>query len=375
MYKKPMAVCLCCVMCLILCDSYLDNSIAASGSGDMNENMIENHKSFGASINLSGDPIGGGKSYSRIVTNGDHNVANLEELLDALNNASSGEVVYVEDEAVIDMTGIENVVIPCGVTLASGRNGESSKGALIYTLQENIIPLLSTGGEKVRLTGIRLRGPDMERRTEQMKQLMDEGGHDAYYRIPTSAGIQAMHPFFEVDNCELYGWSHGAVYLKNGATDAYIHHNYIHHNQRSGLGYGVVLDKSDALIEANIFDWCRHNIAGTGSPGTGYEARFNLVFEHANGHSFDMHGGKDREDGTNIAGDFIIIHHNTFMATNVEAVVIRGEPARGAEIHHNWFLHQDQEEAVSFQEEVENIYVYQNQYTRARVVKDSGNDE
>ena len=32
-----------------------------------------------------------------------------------------------------------------------------------------------------------------------------------------------------------------------------------------------------ALIEANIFDYYRHAIAGSGLPGTGYEARYNFV--------------------------------------------------------------------------------------------------
>ena len=98
-----------------------------------------------------------------------------------------------------------------------------------------------------------------------------------------------------------------------------------------------MLDISEALIEANVFDWCRHAIAATGRPGSGYEARYNLVLEHANGHSFDMHGGRDRKDGTNVAGDWIKIHHNTFRAAGVYAIVIRGKPRQGAAIHHNWF--------------------------------------
>ena len=88
------------------------------------------------------------------------------------------------------------------------------------------------------------------------------------------------------------------------ASKAYIHHNNIHHCQRSGLGYGVALDEADAIIEANLFDWCRHAIAGTGSPGTSYEARYNIHLENASSHCFDMHGGGDRGDGTNIAGDW-----------------------------------------------------------------------
>ena len=50
----------------------------------------------------------------------------------------------------------------------------------------------------------------------------------------------------------------------------------------------------------------------------------NIDGEHANGHSFDMHGGRDRRDGTDVAGDWLAVHHNTFRAAHVHAVVIRG---------------------------------------------------
>ena len=112
---------------------------------------------------------------------------------------------------------------------------------------------------------------------------------------------------------------------------------YFHHNQRYGLGYGVCLNESEALIEANLFNWNRHAIAATGAPGTRYEARYNVVLDWSNNHSFDMHGGIDRGDGTEIAGKWVKIHHNTFRSQD-NAVVIRGRPTEAAEIHHNWFI-------------------------------------
>ena len=347
--------------CLIVCIFVVSSNTNISIAGE---------ETFGAWTNPTGDPIGGGNSYRQMVTRSDYRVNTLEELLDALKKATSGQIVYVDNEAVIDMTGMQDVIIPGGVTLASGRNGESVKGALLYSVQLDTSPLFVTGGENIRITGIRLRGPDLERRTEQMRELMAEGGRKAHYSIPNSDGIQSSHTHLEVDNCELWGWSHAAVFLKKGAMKAHIHHNYIHHNQRSGLGYGVCLDQSDALIEANLFDWCRHHIAATGRPGTSYEACYNIVFENANGHSFDMHGGRDRNDGTDIAGDVINIHHNMFLATSVRAVVIRGRPTRKAEIHHNWFLHPDKESAVRQSNAEGNIDVYRNQFTKARILKD-----
>ncbi len=135
------------------------------------------------------------------------------------------------------------------------------------------------------------------------------------------------------------GWSHAAVYLTEGIKH-HIHHNYIHHNQREGLGYGVCLGYGEdisALIEYNLFGYNRHSIAGTGVPGNSYEARHNIELGNSLNHNFDMHGGKDRKDGTDIAGERILIHHNTFMNPNVRPIVIRGIPMDKAEIYNNWF--------------------------------------
>lgn len=336
-------------------------------SNNTSDETEKEKETFGAEANPTGDPIGGRKGYRRLVTQSHYKPKTLEELLAALKQAKAGQVVYVDDKAEINMTGKQKIVIPRGVTLASGRGKEDSQGALVYSNKLETSLLFLTGGEKVRVTGPRLRGPDPERRTEQMRQLHKEG---RYYSIPNSNGVQSTHPHLEVDNCELWGWSHAAVDLRRGASKAHIHHNYIHHNQRSGLGYGVCLDRADAVIEANLFDWCRHHIAGTGRPGTSYDARYNLVLENANSHSFDMHGGADRKDGTGIAGDWIQNHHNTFKATKVRAVVIRGRPTQRAEIHHNWFLHTNLKNAVRQSNAVGNMHVYRNQLGTNWILKE-----
>ena len=141
-----------------------------------------------------------------------------------------------------------------------------------------------------------------------------------------------------------------------------MHHNFIHHNQYAGLGYGVCLNRAFALIEQNLFNRNRHSIAGSGRPGSGYEARDNVEIRYAAAHCFDMHGGRDRRDGTDIAGDWIRIHHNTFRSTQ-EAIRFRGVPVEGAEIHHNWFFHAEAEKAVYSEG---NTGIYSNVYGLAR---------
>ncbi len=320
----------------------------------------DNPSCYSSELNPTGDPRGGGTGYSKLVTHYDYYVETYRELVDAISLVSSGEIIYIGDHAKIDLSTSNTIVIPEETVLASGRGTNGALGALIYSENPATNPLFSTGGDGVRITGLRLRGPDPERRTAELSLLNKKDRYN--YTVPFSRGVQSCHSDLEVDNCEIWGWSQAAIYLVPGAAHTYIHHNYIHHNQRYGLGYGVALDQASALIEANIFDWCRHAIAGTGKPGTSYEARYNLVLENANSHSFDMHGGKDRKDGTNIAGDSIRIHHNIFKAIGYPAVVIRGKPRALAEIHNNLFFHTTLEKAIRQRNGTDNIHIWGNKY-------------
>ena len=276
-------------------------------------------------------------------------MATLQQLIDALAKASPGQVVFVDGSARIDCSvpvhieGLK-IVIPKGVTLASDRGHGYSRGALIYSKTMRTYPLVECGGPNVRITGIRLRGPDTSRRMGVHKASSERGkaqgiknGWDSkyYYSFPTSQGILCNHDRLEIDNCELAGWSETAIYLRAG-TKHHVHHNSIHHNQRNSLGYGVSHGAADSLVEYNIFNRNRHSLAGTGGPGCSYEARHNVQMKHSLSHSFDMHGGRDRLDGTTVAGTWMKIHHNTFMSF-AKPVQIRGIPQEGATVNNNWF--------------------------------------
>lgn len=303
---------------------------------------------YGAKADATG-PIGGGAGYTRLVTDGQYKVATVDELIAALGKAQAGEVIFVDPKAELDVTTLvyaESLVlqIPGGVTLAGNRGQDGAPGALIRSDAFQTRPLIATLGPNVRITGLRIKGPDPSRRLDHHRRAFASGraatdANTYYYKFPVSEGITTTQPGLEVDNCELSGFSHGAIHLSAGDRH-HIHHNYIHHNQYHGLGYGVVHGygaNSVSLIEYNVFDYNRHSIAGTGKPGNAYEARHNVELGHANGHNFDMHGGRDRGDGTNIAGDWLKIHHNTFVRQEQVAANIRGVPQELADLHHNWF--------------------------------------
>ncbi|MCM2465684.1 right-handed parallel beta-helix repeat-containing protein [Methanoculleus oceani] len=452
----------------------------------------DQEETFGAESNPTGNPISGGEGYDEIFTSTDSRVdyvvTTTDELLAALSSAESGDVIYVDEMARIDLTDISGgVTVPEGVTLAGNRGERNTIGSAIYSFEveeagdyvvwglasasheesdsfwisvdgegtrrwdleagsdwrwnrEGVhrlssgqhtltihwreknskldgilitddtdylpdaameeqsgerhtwieaesgtisspmeaiadsvalggayisapdgpgmgelpvspggrISLASTdsnypaglivGGENVRITGLRIEGPDKDTDWIDEKKI----------------GIYCTHRNFEVDNCEIWGWNGAAITMVGtGGSDmkagGYIHHNYIHHCQMDGLGYGIVVSAGGvALVEANYFDYCRHAIAGTGVAGDGYEARYNICGPHAiatSPHAFDMHGKPDPNGSGTIAGDTILIHHNTFQATQPTGaypVAIRGVPRDGAYIDHNWFYYTQQ---------------------------------
>ncbi len=276
-------------------------------------------EAFGAEHNPTGNPIGGGEGYADRFTGGIRSVRGYGELALALDKAAAGDVVFVPRDAEIDMGGRPGLTIPEAVTLAGDRGAGGSAGGLIYTNAPETPFLFKTAGDHARVTGLRIRGPYPHR---------ERAAHSSY-------GIITSHFALEIDNCEISGFSVAATRFDEGATRGYVHHNFIHHNQKGGLGYGVSINGATVLVEANLFDWCRHHVASSGLPGSGYEARYNICLEHANGHLFDMHGGQDRGDATEISGDWMDVHHNTFIAQHVRSVVIRGAPCQDAGIHHN----------------------------------------
>lgn len=315
-----------------------------------------NGKIYGAKPDATG-PIGGGQSYTRIVTKGDYEVDSFEALIDALGKARAGQTVLITGETEIDLTADVYIhdfalEIPEGVTLAGNRGQAGSQGALITSDALKTPVMIKVLGPNARITGIRLRGPNPKRYMRHHKRAFsgEKLGSEYYYKFPTSNGIVCDHAALEVDNCEISAFGHAGIYLRAGSKH-HIHHNYIHHCQYHGLGYGISHSKASSVIEFNNFDSNRHSIAGTGSADSEYIARHNVELGVASSHCFDMHGGRDRKDGTNIAGRKMAIYNNTFGVPDQYAVVVRGEPVETCIVNQNWFPHhQDPKKVVRGEE-------------------------
>lgn len=278
-------------------------------------------------------------------------VHNKQELLTALKNAKSGQVVYVADTAKINLTGEQTIIIHTNITLASGGKKGGKGGALLYTTKNGTSPLFRMSHRDGRITGLRIKGPDMGIYANGVNHFAGKSAIDRkknrlkYYKqnmysVPLSQGIRVTAPRTQIDHCEIYGWTHAGVMIQKGG-EAKIVANNIHHNRRFGLGYGIDLDQGKAIIHDNIFDYNRHSIAGTGRPGTSYEAYDNIFYQHHKNWAVDMHGGKDRKDGTDIAGTSVKVYDNTFYINPIPGkalgVVIRGVPQKEAVIKGNTF--------------------------------------
>src|SRR5690606_5319065 len=141
-----------------------------------------------------------------------------------------------------DLSNHKSIVVPGGVTIASGRGINNSKGALIYTNTAGVSPPFKVGGATVVFFGLSISVTDTDIYPYGKKLAGKENDRRNVYRKPVTVGIGSSFSYLIVENCELFGWTHGAISLEKGADNVIIHHNYIHHNRRYGLGYGVVLD-------------------------------------------------------------------------------------------------------------------------------------
>ena len=302
---------------------------------------------------------------STVLTTGDVVVETAAELVRALARAKRGQIVFVRDRKALDLSAEKTLRIPAGVTLASTRGNPGSLGALLFTNKPDATLFIAEADAAV--IGLTLMGPDPSRRTYQLERLQNEGGKGGYYFVPTSLGVSVEGANVRVENCELWAWSRAAVAVGPSGSGTKVRHNFIHHNQRHGLGYGVSVDRAEVLIEANLFDWFRHCVAGTGLPGTGYEARYNFILSNGAGHAFDMHGGKDREDGTDIAGSWAKIHHNIVEYVFFPAIEIRGTPIDGIEIYENQFQNPDPARTIVLKSGPERIEIVGNEYGVASI--------
>lgn len=379
-----------------------------SGPEILRNYSVAGPNGFGAEGNDTGNPIGGGEGYQNMIYRSNLNLASsggtdylvtdYQQLYDAFNSigqSTNTHIVFIPSGVTINMAdGALPMKIPANVILASDRGQlieqTLSDGALLYSDYPQTNPMFETDGEKVRITGLRVQGPDGQ---------LNDG-----VNYVSSAGIHGMHSDFEVDNCEIYNFTRAGIYLIKSAEDTspdnpHIHHNLfrdmpgrfggycVAHNRAAGhwdSGGGYVYDHDIySLVEANRFDQCKHAIQSSGFPTTHIEARYNeitanvtLIGDTGPAHQFDVHKcdiinySAEECYTSSTAGGTTLFHHNTFKYEGLAdegvgaAIKIRAVPWDVAEITNNWFWGQ-----VATQDDYYGNYrAFNNLYTTMRTL-------
>ncbi|SPQ96610.1 unnamed protein product (mitochondrion) [Plasmodiophora brassicae] len=272
-------------------------------------------------------------------------VDDLLGLTSAMSALRSGDVIFIDTHAVIDLltpvmstattapASVWNMptVYASNVTLASGRGVGPGALLMLSDVLSDWGQIFLIKGNNVRFTGLRLLGPNANTSAPAGAKVIS-----GMQYVGVQGGI--------VDNCEITQFSAAAVaYVGVGGLVAYSH---IHHNQQldggTTEGYGVgVSGASSIAITGNYFNGNRHDISGSGDIGQNYTARYNVVGQNGTGQSFDMHGqceiggsGKTRcpcinePGGSDRAGTRVIAEYNTFLrgGNGQVSILLRGVP-------------------------------------------------
>jgi hypothetical protein len=293
-------------------------------------------------------------------------VDDVEALRARIANAKEGEVIVLNPKSVFDFTDKLPLVLKKKIIL-KGQKSSDSKERPLFINKKVPYPMISVEADGVVIERIKLEGLQIDAKKEEIIAL-NKKGIKGVYQFPVTRGIHVKSNNVVIRDCIIKGFSHAAIYAEN-ALNLLVEHNMITYNQRWGLGYGVALHlKSTAFITRNHFNFNRHSIAGSGSIGQSYEASYNYFGSNHNDSPLDMHGGKDRGDGTNIAGLTVHIHHNKISDGVNFAFIHRGIAQDKVIFEHNLLSHKDHAKVIGFYNGVTKAnlpsskFIYQNNH-------------
>jgi hypothetical protein len=247
--------------------------------------------------------------------------------------AGPGTVIKIAPGTSIDFTGLNAVEVPTGVTIRGDRRGTSYPPELSIGPRTDAI-IFGVAGDDVRITGLRLLGPNTARKTESGQQLSwairvpqqnADGAFPQFARViidhndisdRVAAGVEVDGPDDDGGGCSIQKYG-----FQGRVPNTHITHNFIHHNLQQDLGYGVVVSKDGyAQIDGQTF--------------VSYGP-----LQHTDGfpyhtQDFDMHGMGDNGFG-GTAGDYVEVSQNTFFGTDRPNFEMRGYPCQWDEFHNN----------------------------------------
>ena len=239
---------------------------------------------------------------------------------------------------------VENsyIIIENNITLTTSSNYLVGKGVIINGYGSNY----GTGGTILYANGTMPSGAFFEMGKDSEIWGIRLIGNNSF----ESKGINIYNKNnAKIKKCEIVGFGYYAISLGGNTSSiykkGYISSNYIHDNQQSPYGYGIVINKnSEIYINFNKFKNNRHHVTSRDLKnssdidysGVRYEASYNTILENSDDEEahFDVHGNDSFgscwgpgflwDNGQ--AGNWIKIHHNQFLGNNNVHVLIRGVP-------------------------------------------------
>ena len=273
-------------------------------------------------------------------------VTTFKELRRRVAQAYHGEVIRIAQSAKFDLTREAPLVIEIPLTLESWPKKNQVQKALFYSAGKPL-PMIVVKANEVVINGIKFEGIEIDSKKKEIIEL-NKKGIKGVYQFPVTRGIEVNGNDVVIKNCEITGFSHAGIFATD-VRNLKVLNNSIHHNQRWGLGYGVALNKgAEAYIKGNFFDYNRHAIAGTGHSGQSYEATQNFFGPNHIASPLDMHGGKDRGDGTQVAGRLVHIHENVIKSKGVFAFIHRGIAEDKVIFRNNQIPFKTMDEAIGY---------------------------
>ena len=197
---------------------------SSDGNSQQEKPLLSDDK-FGADINPTGNPIGGGEGYNRLLDPSEYLVTNRMELLDALEFAGpQPDSLYSRyHQNRPDRTSEHRHPRRRHTRQWPGQTRLPGRPALLRTTRDHTALCRRRSQHPHHRSSLPGTGHSQTHRadetTTRRRTLLQHTQLPRHSRpnTPTSKSI----------NCELWGWSHAAIFLRAGSTDNHIHPNYL----------------------------------------------------------------------------------------------------------------------------------------------------
>lgn len=256
----------------------------------------------------------------------DYIVATGNDLESAINSASAGAIIYIDDDC--DISGFSDVSLPRNCKLVAGHcdpNRTENGGLGPRLINHDTRPynrrhLIASG--PVELWGVVFAGP-----RSRFGSLEQRYFDPRDYNVPESDFyVSALWCYPDQNDgealiygCRFDGWNVAGLEAGERTTpsNVRVERSTFVNNCMETLGYGVEQWNGHLDMDLCYFDFNRHSISGYGYDTESWVVRNSMHGPNAISHAFDMHGLRQNEPdfSGNLAGKFCKMENVTIPFT------------------------------------------------------------